>query len=195
VVVATTAKHAAEVIGSRRAPALAAALGSVRYNPIATVVAQYASFKFPKGASGLFLPRGCATAHVAKYDEDNRVRFTFSGVAARQALADGDLAALLDLGEAHFRQFGGNLGRRLSHTGRLWSPGLCNQSRMHHRIIGAIQTNMDSVGGLALCGDYLRGNALETCVVAARESVDRVLAQESRAVNGQARAALEGGAL
>lgn len=76
----------------RAAPGLAAALYNVTYRPVATMVAEYTSVEFPGDADGLFLPRGHATSHIAKYDEENRIRFSVRRVGGaeapgRQALA------------------------------------------------------------------------------------------------------------
>ena len=174
VVVATPAPLAANLLHG--APALARALREVVYRPVATVVAEYASVAFPNGVGGLFLPRGYPVSHIAKYDETMRVRFSYAGVAARRAIAECSVDELLDLGEETFRQFGGRLGERVAFTGNVWLPGLCGQSWMHHRTVQTLREQCRvAASGLALTGDYFRGNSLEACARAANENVARLL--------------------
>jgi oxygen-dependent protoporphyrinogen oxidase len=173
VVIATPAPAAARLVGDL--PRLATELGQLVYRPVATVVARYAAVEFPGGLSGMFLPRGQAASHIARYDDHERVRFSFAGVAARAAFRAVSAGNLITLGEAAFRRYGGRLGARLSHLERRWDPGLCAHSWMHHRTMASLREAWRSVGGLALTGDYYRGNSLEACVVAARENVDLAL--------------------
>jgi oxygen-dependent protoporphyrinogen oxidase len=179
VVIATPANIAAEMLAS--IPLLARELRQIIYRPVATVVAEYSDVQFPRGAGGLFLPRGYALSHVAKYDASNRVRFSFAGVAARRAMVESSIEQLADLGERTFSDVGGRLGRRVSFTGNVWRPGLCGQTWMHHRTIQSLLEHGKRFRGLALTGDYFRGNSLEACVIAAEENVDRLLQLEGGA--------------
>ena len=183
VVVATPANIAAEILAA--VPTLALELRQVIYRPVATVVAEYSDVQFPRGAGGLFLPRGYALSHVAKYDSSNRVRFSFAGVAARRAMIESSVEQLADLGERTFGDVGGRLGRRVSFTGNVWRPGLCGQTWMHHRTVRSLLEQAKLARGLELAGDYLRGNSLEACVIAAEESVDRLLVLEGGAQSRQ----------
>ncbi len=177
VVVATPATIAAQLVSAIEP--IARELRSVVYRPVATVVAAYSDVRFPHGAGGLFLPRGYPLSHVARYDESNRVRFSFAGVAARRAIAASSVEQLAAIGEAAFAEFGGRLGRREALTGAMWHPGLCGQTWMHHRTLQALASSVAAVRGLALTGDYVRGNSLEACVVAAEESVARLVRAEA----------------
>lgn len=173
VVVATPARVAADLLESSTA-GLARTLRQVAYYPVATIVAEYDSIRFAGDMSGLFLPRGCAVSHIARYDENNRIRFSFAGVAARKALAHGTVEELLDVGERTFREFGGNLGARSSFTGKIWQTGLCAHTWLHHETVSSISAQSERVEGLVLTGDYFRGNSLEACTTAAHESVERI---------------------
>jgi oxygen-dependent protoporphyrinogen oxidase len=172
VVLATPATAAADLLEA--VPDLARELRRIAYRPVATIVAHYSDAAFARGAAGYFLPRGCTTCHIARYDADHRVRFSFAGVAARPAFDAHSLDGLLELGEAEFRRFGGRLGRRLSHIGQLWRPGLCGHSWMHHRTLRAIRASCAGVPGLVLTGDYFRGNLLEACVRASYDNIDAI---------------------
>jgi oxygen-dependent protoporphyrinogen oxidase len=173
VVVATTARVAADLLESSTA-GLARTLRQVVYYPVATIVGEYDDVRFARDMSGLFLPRGCAASHIARYDDNNRIRFSFAGVAARKALAQHSIEELLDIGERTFREFGGNLGRRISFTGKIWQTGLCAHTWLHHETVSSISAQCERVEGLALTGDYFRGNSLEACATAAHESVKRL---------------------
>jgi oxygen-dependent protoporphyrinogen oxidase len=173
VVVATTAPAAATILPAL--PSLTRVLRQVAYRPVATVVAEYAHAEFPGDAGGLFLPRGHAVSHIAKYDADHRVRFSFAGVAARQAFAGSSLEDLLAIGEASFRHFGGTLDSRVSFVGNVWYPGLCAHTWMHHRTVQSLEAIAAETCGLVLTGDYWRGNSFEACTIAAVENVDRTL--------------------
>jgi oxygen-dependent protoporphyrinogen oxidase len=141
---------------------------------VATIVAEYDNIRFAGDMSGLFLPRGCAASHIARYDENNRIRFSFAGVAARKALAQHSMEELLDVGERTFREFGGSLGRRISFIGKVWQTGLCAHTWLHHETVSAISAQCERVAGLVLAGDYFRGNSLEACTTAANENVERI---------------------
>jgi protoporphyrinogen/coproporphyrinogen III oxidase len=173
VVVATSARIAADLLESST-PGLARTLRQVAYYPVATIVAEYVDLQFAGNMSGLFLPRGCATSHIARYDENNRIRFSFAGVAARRALAQHSIEELLDVGEKTFREFGGTLGRRISFIGKVWQTGLCAHTWLHHETVSSISAQREHVEGLVLTGDYFRGNSLEACATAASESVERI---------------------
>jgi protoporphyrinogen/coproporphyrinogen III oxidase len=170
-VIATPSTIAADLLKGN--PQLSATLRQIAYRTVATVVAEYESVVFPKGVSGLFLPRGFISNHIAKYDDQGRVRFTFAGVAARKALTSNALTELLDKAESDFARFGGQLGRRVSQLGHIWEPGLCGHSWMHHRTVALINDALSQTPNLVLTGDYFRGNMLGACVVSARENVDR----------------------
>lgn len=173
VVVTTPAVNAADLLGDHAS--LAGALRQVIYRPLATIVAEYTSVEFPGGVGGLFLPKLHASSHIAKYDDKNRVRYSFAGVAARRLFDADDIGTLVAAAESSFASFGGRLGKRLSEVGTIWRPGLCGHSWMHHRTVERIRTECDKVPGLALAGDYFRGTLLESCTIAANENVDRAL--------------------
>jgi oxygen-dependent protoporphyrinogen oxidase len=185
VAVATPATIAADVLSSV-AP-LARELRNIEYRPVATAVVEYSDIHFPGNVGGLFLPRGSALSHVAKYDDSNRVRFSFAGVAARRAMSECSIERLVHLGEQAFQDVGGRLGQRRSFAGNVWRPGLCGQSWMHHRTLQSLTEHGKLVRGLALAGDYLRGNSLEACVIAAEESVRRLLDEPRASVTQGAR--------
>jgi oxygen-dependent protoporphyrinogen oxidase len=178
VVVTTPASVAAEMLSGL--PQLASHLRRVAYRPVATAIVEYDEVEFPNGAHGIFTPRGCGASHIARYDGSNRIRFSFAGVAARAMFDQLPLAGLVEEGETAFRKFGGKLGRRLSRVGRLWTPGLCAHTWMHHRTLASIADASKQVRGLVLTGDYFRGNLLDACAGAARENVDRALTAMSR---------------
>jgi protoporphyrinogen/coproporphyrinogen III oxidase len=173
VVVATPARTAADLLESSTA-GLARTLRQVAYYPVATIVGEYDDIRFAGDMSGLFLPRGCAVSHIARYDENNQIRFSFAGVAARKALAQHSIEELLGVGEQTFRNFGGNLGRRISFAGKIWQTGLCAHTWLHHETVSSILAQCERVEGLVLTGDYFRGNSLGACTTAAHESVERI---------------------
>jgi protoporphyrinogen oxidase len=155
--------------------ALAAALRQVVYRPVATVVAEYGSVELPGGVGGLFLPKAHAASHIAKYDDANRVRYSFAGVAARRIFDGASTEALVESAEKSLARFGGRVGQRVSAIGQVWRPGLCGHSWKHHLTVDEIRKRAAGVGGLILAGDYFRGTLMEACTIAARENVDRAL--------------------
>jgi oxygen-dependent protoporphyrinogen oxidase len=138
-------------------------------------VVEYSGVQFPGKASGFFLARKSPVSHIAKYDDDNRMRFSFAGVAARRALVASTIADLVRIGETTFHDLGGRLGRQRSFIGNIWHPGLCGHSWMHHRTLDVLRQHEQKHQGFVLVGDYFRGNSLDACVMAAKENVDRYL--------------------
>ena len=173
VVVATPAHIAADLVEAM--PNLARTLRQIVYHPVATIVAEYSDVHFEGDVGGLFTPRGYAASHIAKYDDNNRIRFSFAGVAARKAMAECSVEELLDLGEKTFREFDGKLGKRISFIGEIWRPGLCAQTWRHHETVCSISAQCDRLEGLVLTGDYVRGNSLEACATAAHENIERTI--------------------
>ncbi|WP_315729206.1 MULTISPECIES: FAD-dependent oxidoreductase [unclassified Bradyrhizobium] len=185
VILATSARIAADLLESSTA-GLARTLRQVTYYPVATIVGKYDDVQFAGDMSGLFLPRGYAASHIARYDENSRLRFSFAGVAARKAMVQHSIEELLDLGERTFREFGGNLGRRTSFTGKKWQTGLCAHTWLHHETVSSISAQCERIEGLVLTGDYFRGNSLEACATAAHEGVERIIpVAKDRRVKGR----------
>ena len=157
----------------RRAPgslALAARrlsdlLGSVRYFPVALILAEYARDIFTPRVRALVFDEDEPLSNAGSYGfhDLNIVRYTFSGRQARPYLrGEMDLEALLRLGEERLNRHIPVAGReRLRFVGRHFELGLCAYTRHYRRFAGGLQEELRALPGLYLAGDYLCGASIE----------------------------------
>ncbi len=181
VILATPAGAAASLLGPV-APGAAAALRSVTYHPVTIVMAEYDRPIFPAATRAfVFGPRE-AVSNAGAYgiNERHLVRYTFSGRAARQLLAQApDAETLLAIAEAA-------LGRyvrvepafRRRFVARHFDPGLCAYTARHAGAIDRLQQQLGSVAGVYATGDYMQGASLEACFRAAAACVGQLARRE-----------------
>jgi oxygen-dependent protoporphyrinogen oxidase len=179
VVLATPAGATATLLAPHLART-AQALRAVRYFPVLVVVARYARPVFTPQRRALVFGAQHALSNAGAYGLGalDVVRYTFSGRAARQALAAGaDGAALLAQGEALLTSTVGlRPGDRLAFVSRRFDPGLCAYAPHHGQLAQELTAGMQALQRLALTGDYVRGASIEACFRASRAAVDRLLA-------------------
>jgi protoporphyrinogen/coproporphyrinogen III oxidase len=175
-------------------PSLARALGTVRYFPVAVVVAEYASPIFPDRFAALSAPSGMALSNAGSYGLGDRhlIRFTFSGRAARGRIEPDtfDPAALLAEAEAFLSRHTA-IGRvpRVGYAAHAFDPGLCAYRRDHAALIREARASLGRLPGLELAGDYVRGASLEACVRSGEEAAERVVGSTLGAAHRSSRSA------
>jgi oxygen-dependent protoporphyrinogen oxidase len=179
VVLATPAGVSSGLVRSQ-APELADLLASVRYHPVAVVVAEYNRPIFDREVRALVFPADQILSNAGVYGVEERhiVRYTFSGRNAQALLAgDPDIATLLDLGEKALAQYiPVSQMERISFTGKVMKIGLCAYPADHERFMAGVADQLRQLPGLELAGDYLRGASIEGCFQAARDCADRLCA-------------------
>jgi oxygen-dependent protoporphyrinogen oxidase len=182
VVLATAAGAAARLLERHLRPT-AGVLASVRYFPVLVVVARYARPVFTPERRALVFGAQHALSNAGAYGLEalDVVRYTFSGRAARIALAEGKQPdVLLAEAEALLARFVGLRPEdRLAFVARRFDPGLCAYAPRHgrlHRSIAAVPTVLP---GVVLTGDYVRGASIEACFRAAQGASGSLLARAS----------------
>ena len=153
-------------------------LASVRYHPVAVVVAEYTRPIFDREVRALVFPPDQILSNAGVYGVEERhiVRYTFSGRTARELLAgEPDIATLVDLGEKALAQYIPVSGtERISFAGKVMKAGLCAYTPDHERFVAGMLDQLRLLPGLELAGDYLRGASIEACFQAARDCADRL---------------------
>lgn len=179
VVLATPAAVSAR-IAAPAARRLAELLGSVRYFPVALILAEYARDIFTPRVRALVFDEDEPLSNAGSYGihDLNIVRYTFSGRQARPYLCgEVDMEALLRLGEERLNRHIPVAGReRLRFVGRHFALGLCAYTRHYRRFASELRQELRALPGLYLCGDYLCGASIEACFRAAEQCAAAVAA-------------------
>jgi oxygen-dependent protoporphyrinogen oxidase len=177
VVLALPAHVSAQLLGEVL-PQTGRLLQSMRYFPVATVVAEYADEIFRPKLRALRFDGGSILSNAGAYRPDrlNVVRYTFSGRAARSLLLEhGNAESLVDLGERELsRYLPIRPGSRRTSAARYWPCGLCAYGPFQHAAVDRIMADVATVKGLFLTGDYMKGVSIEGCFRAARHVADLV---------------------
>jgi protoporphyrinogen/coproporphyrinogen III oxidase len=172
VVLATPAHESARLLRPHR-PCAAALLAGVRYHPAAVLVAEYGSEVFPRGARALMPPAPEALTNAGAYgiSDLNLVRYTLSGRAARQLLAqrpgDEDLLAYAERTLSRWLPVKGSDRRQFAC--QRWENAYCAYLPDHAGFLRCLGEETARLPGLALTGDYFRGGSIEACFRAAEE--------------------------
>jgi protoporphyrinogen/coproporphyrinogen III oxidase len=150
----------------------------IRYFPVATAVVSYARDIFSPELRALRFDEGSSLSNAGAFAPDrlNVVRYTFSGRAARGQLSTvNDLDELIATGEHELGRYIPVSSReRLATAARIWPEGLCAYAPRQHRLREQLQSEIASIRGLFLTGDYARGASLEACFRAGRETAAAV---------------------
>lgn len=178
VVLAVPAHEAARILWSLT-PELASLLGTVRYFPVGVAVAHYDRPIFTERFAALSGLAGMALSNAGSYGREERhiVRYTFSGAAARGRIEPNtfDPEARLDEAERFLASHTPIArARRLRFAARAFEPGLCAYRRDHAAFLRDTASRLNSLPGVALAGDYMRGASLEACVRSGQEAAGRV---------------------
>ncbi|HEX8646571.1 MAG TPA: FAD-dependent oxidoreductase [Thermoleophilaceae bacterium] len=170
-------------------PALAADLARVRYFPAAVILAEYDRPVFTPEVRGVVFDATEPVSNAGAYgvSDLNLVRYTFSGRAAREALAAGTgPESLLELAEAQLGRFlPVAAARRRDFVHRSWSHGYCAYLPRYGDFLERVHSAVGRVGGLELAGDYLRGASIEACFRAARDCAGRIATGAGAEVAGR----------
>ncbi|HVT18275.1 MAG TPA: FAD-dependent oxidoreductase [Thermoanaerobaculia bacterium] len=179
IVLATPASVSAR-IAALAAPRLAELLSSVRYHPVALILAEYARDVFTQEVRALVFDEEEPLSNAGSYGVHDLhiVRYTFSGRKARPYLRGAvDMEALLRLGEERLnRHIPVDRRERLRFVGRHYELGLCAYTPHYGRFAGKLQRELGTLPGLYLAGDYLCGASLEACFRAAEKCVAAIAA-------------------
>ena len=88
------------------------------------------------------------------------------------------MASLLGDAEALLARYVGlRPADRLTHVSRRFEPGLCAYAPRHGALHKALDAATESLPGLTLTGDYVRGASIEACFRASHGAVTRSLAR------------------
>jgi oxygen-dependent protoporphyrinogen oxidase len=189
VVVAAPAPAAARLLEPVQ-PATARALRQIRYFPVMVIVARYRQPVFTPQVRAIVFPPDQPLSNAGAYGAErlDTVRYTFSGRAAREALA-GEPEALLRHAEALLGAHTPvRTEQRRGFVARRFDDGLCAYAPHHADVRAALDESLRDVGGLALAGDYLRGASIEACFRSAHGAAQSLL-KGGAAVETAARAA------
>jgi oxygen-dependent protoporphyrinogen oxidase len=177
-VVLATPAHAAAALVQSVLPRLADHLRAVAYYPVALIVAEYDRPVFTSSLRAFVFGDDEIVSNAGAYgvNDLNVVRYTFSGRTARRWLTNVvDADALLTKGEQALARFV-PLARewRQQFVARQFNPGLCAYTPYHGRFLDRVAQEVETVPGLHLTGDYMRGASIEACFRAAAACVDRL---------------------
>jgi oxygen-dependent protoporphyrinogen oxidase len=163
----------------------ASLLLGIHYFPVATAVVAYRRDIFSPKLRALRFDEGSSLSNAGAFAPDrlNVVRYTFSGRAARGQLASVEHPdALIATGERELgRYIPVSSGERVASAAKIWHEGLCAYAPRQHRLRAQLQSELASVRGLFLTGDYVRGASLEACFRAGHETASAVQDQHARA--------------
>ena len=177
VVVATPAYAAAEIT-KPALPTLSDLLMDVRYFPAAVAVIEYDRPVFDNVVRAIAVDAGhCSNAGVYGVNDLNIVRYTFSGRAARPMPSADALESWIDDAEKLIKQLLG-IGElsRINVRTRIWPAAYCAYLPFYGEFLSKVRTEVASVPGIELAGDYLRGAPLEACFRSGQEAAQRVMA-------------------
>lgn len=152
---------------------LAATLREIRYFPVGVAIAEYDEPVFTPEVRALVLPPDSPLSNAGAYGVDDRhiVRYTFSGHAAREFLAEApDAATLATRGEHELARYLPVPKPRSNVVAACWERGLCAYGPDHDARLSRIRAEAAQVPGLTLTGDYVRGASIEACFRAARDA-------------------------
>lgn len=178
VILATPANIAATLLQNID-PTLSNLLTTIRYNPLAVIVAEYENPVFTGSQRALVFPRSSKLSNAGAYgvNDLNVVRYTFSGEAATKAIQQSkSLDKLLDEAEQQLaRYFPITDNKRLAYVGEIMPTGLCAYSYSHHQFLQGLEAHLKNYTGLSCVGDYVVGASIENCMRSAKFAVDRLL--------------------
>ena len=191
VILATPSPVAADLV-EPVLPAAAERLRSIRYYPVALVLAEYEKPVFSADVRALVFDRTDACSNAGAYGVNDRhiVRYTFSGRTARRCFETHDADSLLGMGEAALaRHIPFDPRSRLRFAAKRFTQGLCAYTPYHSTFVGNLHRDLSRTAGLYLTGDYIQGASIEACFRAAAACVNHLTSVES------AGAAIRDGAL
>ncbi len=178
VILATPAPISARLV-EPIAPQVAETLHQVRYYPVMVIVAEYNRNIFSPDMRALVFDADEPLSNAGAYGVSDRhiVRYTLSGRAARPYIeSNRDEEELLQLAEATLsRYIPVSINDRVRFVSRRWSLGLCAYAANYETFSRVLATNLASVKGLYVTGDYLQGASIEACFKAGKACAEQVV--------------------
>ncbi len=128
----------------------------------------------------------CVTSHIRfenffskLYGINDRhiVRYTFSGRSARPYIeSNADAEELLIIAEeALNRYIPVDARERVQFVSQRMLTGLCAYTHNYQDFFGSIQSQLETLPGLEITGDYINGASIEACFQAGKACVEKVL--------------------
>ena len=178
VILATPACVSAKLVESQN-PLLAETLKGVRYYPVMVIVAEYNRPIFSEQVRALVFGRDELLSNAGSYGINDRhiIRYTLSGRTARQEIeSNADAEKLLLMAEkALNRYIRVDASERVQFVSKRMLTGLCAYTHEYQEFSQSIQSQLESLPGLFLTGDYLQGASIEACFRAGKACAERVL--------------------
>jgi len=177
VVVAVPAYAAADIVGDEL-PGLGKRLSEVRYNPSSVMLVEYDRPVFSAQVRALAIHDDGPCSNAGSYGMNDRhiVRYTFSGAGARDAeLSPQQLDTWVGDAEQRLtRYLGVSRARPVRSVGRIWPAAYSAYLPYHGEFLSDVRQSVDSLPGLELSGDYLRGVSIEACTRAGNAAGTRL---------------------
>lgn len=178
VILATPADAAAAIL-EKSVPRLSDYLRQVRYYPSTVGVIEYAGPVFSHEVRAVAMDDGpCSNVGAYGVNDRDIVRYTFSGKLGR--LEDPSEEYLRELIRSTERKLENYLGisvpAQVRGVFRHWTTAYCAYASDYPRLLGSIREQTESVRGLVLAGDYLKGVSLESCCRSGEEAAATILA-------------------
>ena len=183
VILATPAHTSAALVDGVR-PGLAAQLRTIAYYPVTLIVAEYDRPVFTSEVRAFVFGDDEAVSNAGAYGikDLNVVRYTFSGRTARRSMNPLDSDQLLRAGEAALARYVPvEAAWRRRSVARLFNPGLCAYAPHHGRLLDRVTSEVGTLPGLHLTGDYFQGASIEACFRAASACIARLAGTQEQA--------------
>lgn len=175
IVLAVPAFTAAELLKPSR-PKLSALLREVRYFPVGVLVVEYDRDVFPSDRRALVFPKESVISNAGAYgiEELNVVRYTFSGIAARDYLAsEPSVEELILTAERVLDPYVPvRAANKRASVSRTWEHGLCAYGPSYGKRLEAIRGAILGIDGFGIAGDFMRGASLEACFQSGSEAAE-----------------------
>lgn len=181
VILATPASISAKLVAAHNSD-LGKILDQVRYYPVAVIVAEYQRNIFSEKTRALVFDESVPLSNAGCYGVNDRhiVRYTFSGQAARPYIeANTEPEVLLEIAEENLNRYiRVDASDRVQFVAKRMPLGLCAYTQNYPEFSRQLNDQLETIPGLELAGDYLRGASIEACFQSGLESVASIL-QES----------------
>lgn len=158
------------------------ALGEIKYNPLAIVVAKYEENVFDSEVRAMVFDEASALSNAGAYgfNDLDMVRYTFSGKSFREKFIASSLdkVELIDYAESVMPRKVFNIEGNKVTDSVMWSSdrALCSYSAFHYKNLCEARKDLASVAsGLFLSGDYIKGASIEACFESSKEAVDNCM--------------------
>jgi oxygen-dependent protoporphyrinogen oxidase len=175
VIVSIPAYAASDVVKSS-IPRVCEYLNNIRYNPVSIMIAKYDKPVFNSDIRAIVFDNNCPLSNAGAYGSQDLdlVRYTFSGIAAREKInKNSSKEDLLEIIERVMPvSFNIKNNKTSDQIYRHFDKGLCSYSPYHHRNINHINEAVLKIKGLALTGDYFYGASIEACFKSSKIAVE-----------------------